>query len=59
MIFLLFIQEFKKNNLDNGNILSFKFYFDHYSIENLFLYDNKFKYAFFDNCKINGKNKMN
>ena len=46
----------QKINLESGNILSFKFYFDHYSNENLFLYDNKFKYAFFDNCKINGKN---
>ena len=40
-------------NLDNADILSFKFKYDYYSNETLFLFDNKFKIANFDDCLIN------
>ena len=40
-------------NLDNGDILTFKFKYDIYSGEELFLFDNKYKSVYFDYCSIN------
>ena len=40
-------------NLDSEEMLSFKFEYDFFSNEKLFLFDNKFKSAYFDKCSIN------